>query len=185
MIAYELALKLPPFDYNAYVLHQLIWQKLLTDQHIDYAPSLLYRIVEDNEDYFALLRLPLELRNYLADNSPIVEVTCPISSVGQRFLFNVRLCPIYRTEGRYERTPTDLTAWATALFLRHGFEVAALNIGQLEESYYAKPGLPAIAHKTYLFSVLVSILDIALAQHAWLHGIGRRKNTGCGMLVGT
>lgn len=183
MNAYELALKLPAANCNAYELHQLIWHKLLVDRHIDYAHSLLYRIIEDDANCFALLRIPPALGDCFIDDFPAVQIKCPIASIGQRLFFNVRLCPIYRAEGRYERTPSDLFAWAKALFSRHGFGVTELNIGQLEQGYYAKPGLSVIAHKTYLFSVTVTILDVSLTQQAWLHGIGRRKNTGCGMLV--
>lgn len=183
MIAYELALRLPRAESNAYVLHQSIWQQLLAHRNIDYSRSLLYRAVEKNGDHFALLRLPPELREYLESDLPAVSVICPIWSIGQRFLFSVRLCPLYRSEGRYERTPPDFMAWASALFSRHGFEVVALNTSALECGCYAKPGMPQIPHNTRLFSVVVTIMDVDLAQQAWLYGIGRRKSTGCGMLL--
>ena len=183
MIAYELALRLPYAESNAYVLHQLIWQRLLAYRNIDYARSLLYRVVEKNGDHFALLRLPQELREYLESDLPVVSVICPIWSIGQHFLFSVRLCPLYRSAGRYERTPPDFMGWASTLFLRNGFEVAAMNVSAHERGCYAKPGMPQIPHNTSLFSALVKIVDIDLAQRAWLYGIGRRKSTGCGMLV--
>ena len=183
MIAYELALRLPQAESNAYMLHQSIWQQLLAHRNIDYSRSLLYRTVEENGDHFALLRLPSELRDDLDANLPVVLASCPISEVGQRFLFSVRLCPLYRSAGRYERTPTDFMGWASELFLRNGFEVAAMNVSAHERGCYAKPGMPQIPHNTSLFSALVKIVDIDLAQRAWLYGIGRRKSTGCGMLV--
>lgn len=183
MVAYELALILPPFDPNIYVLHQIIWQRLLKDRHIDYPNSLLYRVISRDEERMALLRMPAELFERADNNFPIKPVQCPIAAIGQSIFFSVRLCPLYRSEGRFERTPSDLKAWVAALFSRNGFELTAVSFGSIEHMRYEKPGEKEVAHNTRLFSVCARVVDVELAQRAWLFGIGRRKSTGCGLLL--
>lgn len=183
MIAYEMALSLPPSGENSYALHQIIWQSLLQGRHIDYANSLLYRVLNSAREQMALLRMPAELFEQAGAKFPVNSVQCPITAEGQSFFFSVRLCPLYRSMRRLERTPADLNAWVTTLFSRNGLEVISASVGPLERACYEKPGAQKIAHNTRLFLVSARVTDVELAQHAWLYGVGRRKNTGCGLLL--
>jgi hypothetical protein len=183
VIAYELALRLPQLDNNAYRWHQFLWKQLAPRTHVEHVPSFLYRTLAASGETFALLRLPEELAQRLPQKMSWRKIDCPFDAHNQRIVLSVRLCPLYRTQRNRERTPPDMREWCAALFARHGFALRSIAVGALEKNFYAKPGQREIAHNTRIFSAVADVIHLERAQHAWLCGIGRRKNTGCGLLL--
>lgn len=183
VIAYELGLIVGHIGVNKYDLHKLLWEKLSPAASLPLKSSLLCRVEPIDGENIAIIRLSSDTRELFPDNWLFEQVECPIFSLNQKLIFSVRLCPLFRAHGNRERTPSDLPKWVDSLLARNGLRALEINVGKIENGYYAKSGHKATRHNTFVFDVEVEVANLAASKHAWLYGIGRRKSTGCGLLM--
>lgn len=111
-----------------------------------------------------------------------IQVETP--KMGHEYRFSMLSHPVRRTDGKFERSITDeaeIEAWAQELFARNGLAILSLVADESSRSPLGKRGHKVKPHVVSLTGTL-AVQDETLAAAAYLHGIGRMKSMGFGML---
>lgn len=84
--------------------------------------------------------------------------------------------------GMRESTKEDHLRRLPSSLKMAGFELICATFGSTETFFVHKPGVKPFPLPGHDAVLTVTITDVALASQALVHGIGRRKVFGCGML---
>ena len=152
--------------------------------------ALLWRVDADTLTFHSLVP-PTHGATLIGDVPPIgdgdaVSCTIDIATVTRRTvpipqeMWDAGYRPTKKVESQI--ADGDIDGWVHRTLTKHGFDVQSIDISPVAYAHLGhRRGNHRVPYVTVKFAATVSNADEA--RHAMIHGIGKAKNFGLGMLI--